>query len=288
MSALDIKLFSAFPEADCSRYLCYDCQKLTIDSNDMKKQGEDFLRKIQLKENSSSTSTMENRLFLDISSRLLALYSFLHTKNRTDYDCHDKECKVMNKTIKDNKDSMNEAAKHQDKTKKGSSKQCGRYMVLNDDQRNVLKAQNEGLNVCLTGGSGTGKTEMAKILIKNIAEDKELNQGKKVHIYMVACLRDNNDREAMLLNNFKEEFSEQQQIKVNVQSLTKLMKNLKLKQEEYQNSGNFGFKLPDLLDAMAQKLVEKHKEDRVVFFVDEIMVFGNAEALDWTNFGLVV
>ena len=67
-----------------------------------------------------------------------------------------------------------------------------------------------------------------------------------------------------------------------------MMKNLNLKQEEYQNSGNFGFKLPDLLDAMAQKLAEKHKEDRVVFFVDEIMVFGNAEALDWTNFRLVV
>ena len=43
------------------------------------------------------------------------------------------------------------------------------------------------------------------------------------------------------------------------------------------------YKMPELIDAMCKRLEKLHKDDHVIFFLDEIMAFGNPYSLDWTN-----
>ena len=41
--------------------------------------------------------------------------------------------------------------------------------------------------------------------------------------------------------------------------------------------------MPKLVDAMCKKLADLHRDEHVIFFLDEIMTFGNPDGLDWTR-----
>ena len=87
---LDVKLFTAFPEADCSQLFCDECKRMVIDKNDFNLSKENVFKKLHLEENSDERKP-DNRLILKISSRLLGMFSLLHRQNTSLADCHKRE-----------------------------------------------------------------------------------------------------------------------------------------------------------------------------------------------------
>ena len=43
------------------------------------------------------------------------------------------------------------------------------------------------------------------------------------------------------------------------------------------------YEMPKLVDAMCKPLADLPKDEQVIFFIDEIMSFGNPDGLDWTR-----
>ena len=60
--------------------------------------------------------------------------------------------------------------------------------------------------------------------------------------------------------------------------------NMERKDFEVQHKTHgYLYKMPELIDTMCKRLEKLHKDDHVIFFLDEIMAFGNPYSLDWTN-----
>jgi hypothetical protein len=119
-----------------------------------------------------------------------------------------------------------------------------------------------------------------KLLIKH--------SGKPIRLIMSSCQQG----ETELLKLFKRQtFQPNEHLKVEIDPLGAILLRLKttvvsFKQdfrEEFDVPGKRMYKMPKLVDAMCKNLADLHKGEHVIFFLDEIMTFGNPYGLDWTS-----
>ena len=263
---IDIKLFTAFPEADCSNIFCEECKRFVFDKSDFKLTREQIFAKLLLGENSQEANP-DNRFVLKLTSRLIGLFSLLHRQNTTLADYHKRETDEVNNTEERYRQHWNRES-------------YDGFIFLNDVQRDILSRPFEGLNVCFTGASGTGKTEMALALVKNIAIDCQ-EKGEHIKIVIATCIK---GKTAPLITKFKRDFEE---LGINEESSMiyptgELCKLLGFSLKEYQEGDRYN-KWPDIVNRISEELSRKFPNDKIIFFVDEIMPFGNRAALDWSN-----
>ena len=72
--------------------------------------------------------------------------------------------------------------------------------------------------------------------------------------------------------------------KIQICPLSILRKEFELRGKEYEvphERHRFLYKMPDLIDGGCKKLEKQYKDEIVIFFLDEIIAFGNPHSLDW-------
>ena len=162
-----------------------------------------------------------------------------------------------------------------------------KLLVFGDDQRRILEKFQENShikNFLFSGGSGTGKTVMA-LQVVNMLIKRYLGLGApSVYVYAVTHQRQDTV-ELPLLNDVKQQIKVQDADKVHIQVKTfgELCKDSGVDKSKFKCPERNAYILPDLVPFVAQKLKEKHKESPVIFFNDEMMVFGNKSSLDWSK-----
>ena len=259
---LDIKAFSAFPETPCASIFCTHCQPKVISLEDVEliTAGKKSLRmKLSMPEFHIENSEDGFDRLLSATSRLVGNASLLHggAKSLSDPFKRDKQ-KMIQNVVK----------------------------ILNESQRDLLMKitrKSPQVNYCFIGGSGTGKTQMALEVIKKILAMK-CQDKKSRRLILSSCQHGDTGLQKL----FK---SKTFQCNVTVQPfgdlITKLKTNNKDFQrqftEEYEVPKKRMYKMPKLIAAMCKLLEKDYEHDHVIFFLDEIMAFGNPDSLDWTE-----
>jgi len=169
-------------------------------------------------------------------------------------------------------------------------------LLFNEDQRNILnnldEEENQQIkNFALCGGSGTGKTIMGLEIVKKLIKAYEKKKVKRVHVYAVTHLAKKSTEDCPLLKEINDQLKGVSSVaNINVLTASELSGKLGISKEERAgftvSSGSYGYgysNMPKLIQYDCDKMKEKHPDEPVIFFNDEIMVFGNDASQDWRN-----
>eukprot|EP00092_Neocalanus_flemingeri_P019101 GFUD01020691.1.p1 GENE.GFUD01020691.1~~GFUD01020691.1.p1 ORF type:complete len:768 (+),score=204.79 GFUD01020691.1:229-2532(+) len=261
-SNLDIKAFSAFPETSCTDLFCQACQPSIISKEDVEQMKSDstYLReKLSISQDIESPSSSGLGLLLAAASRLVGKSSLLHTGYRDLSDPFTQEKQTMNQSF--------------DKMENKKT-----FWFLNAEQRDLLQNVNKSSllrNFCFVGGSGTGKTQMALQVIRKLLDNYE---GQKPIKLIMSSVQFGYPELRKYFE--KQKFKD---IEIEIVSLGTIVTNLDIVKEDYYVPGKKMYKMPVLIDEICKRFEDLHKEKHIIFFLDEILTFGNPEGLDWRN-----
>jgi hypothetical protein len=272
-SCLDIKAFSAFPETPCASLFCQDCQRRIISKEDVEKMrtnSKQLRGKLEISGELETPKETSLEYLLAATSRLMGKASLLHSGKRD-----------LGDPFKQGKQTTSQNIQKHEKNLIKS------FWFLNKDQRELLQQASETSdlkNFCFVGGSGTGKTQMAIEVIKKLLLKHD---GQKPTKLFIASCQKGQDRtgETELLKHFKEQKFKSENLEIQILTLGKTMKLLQIFEKFGRNTFNVPgknmYKMPMLIEAMCKRFKEVYTEENVIFFLDEIMTFGNSESLNW-------